>query len=163
MSWSVSEDVSRASGIVAGAVVLAWLLWLVFEARSRERQRGVVLLSGFVAALLCLLAVLRPARVLTRGTKVGSRVAVIVDASRRMLLQANGGTRWDAALGAARALGKEWQGARLSYYALQQRQAAPVRAGLRRRRRLPDGEESDLAAALASSLRLRPSDLSRSW
>jgi uncharacterized membrane protein len=150
MSWSVSEDVSRASGIVAGAVVLAWLLWLVFEARSRERQRGLVLLSGFVAALLCLLAVLRPARVLTRGTKVGSRVAVIVDASRRMLLQANGGTRWDAALAAARALGKELQGARLSYYELSNDKLRPFVPGSERGAVLPDGDESDLAAALAS-------------
>src|SRR5687767_8938971 len=142
MSWSVSEDVSRASGIVAGFVVVAWLLWLVFEARSRERQRALVLISGFVAAALCLLAVLRPARVLTRGTKVGSRVAVVVDASRRMLLQANGGTRWDAALRAARELGKEWQGARLSYYALSNDKLQPFVPGSEGGSGLPNGEES---------------------
>jgi uncharacterized membrane protein len=150
MSWSVSEDVSWASGIVAGLVVLAWLLWLIFEARSRERQRGLVLISGIVAAVFCLLAVLRPARVLTRGTKVGSRVAVVVDASRRMLLQANGGTRWDAALRAARELGKEWQGARISYYALQNERLRPFVPGSEQATGLPDGEESDLAAALNS-------------
>lgn len=150
MAWSVSEDVSRASGIVAVVVVGAWLLWLAFEVRSREKGRALLLLSGIVAAAFCLLAVLRPARVLTRGTTVGSRVAVVVDASRRMLLPADSGTRWDKALKAARALGDEWKGARITYYALSNDELRPFVPGSEASTRLPDGDESDLAAALAS-------------
>ena len=149
MSWSFSEDVSRTGAIVATLVVVAWLGWLFFELRSRERQRrGWVLATGVAAALLSLLAVLRPARVQTRGTQVGSRVAVVVDASRRMLLKGDEGTRWDSAVAAARALGKEWPSARLSYYALSGDQLTPFVPGAAKGSGLPDGEQSDLSAAL---------------
>jgi uncharacterized membrane protein len=145
--WSLAEDLSRASAVVAVVVIVAWFGWLLFEVRRRERQRSLLVVSALVAALLALLAVLRPVRVSARGSKVGPRVAVVVDASRRMLLPGDGGTRWQLALKSAKELAQGLPGVRLSTYALADGKLAPLSADTEQP---PIGGETNLGRALES-------------
>ncbi|HEV8246120.1 MAG TPA: glutamine amidotransferase [Polyangiaceae bacterium] len=147
-SFSLSEDLSRAAAMMAIAVVVAWLLFLAYELRRRERQRMLLASTALVAAIFSLLAVLRPARVVARGSRVGPRVAVLVDASRRMLLGAEAGTRWQVAVESAKALGKHLSHARLSYYALSDRELTPFALSGEAQSELPNGGETDLSGAL---------------
>ncbi len=142
---SFSDDVSQAGAAVAITVVVAWLLWLVYELRRRERQRAQLLLSALLAAIFSLLAVLRPARVVARASRVGPRVAVIVDASRRMLLGAEQGSRWQVAESAAREIARHLPDARLSYYSLSDGQLAAFSP---QGSEPPSGGETDLGRAL---------------
>jgi hypothetical protein len=87
---------------------------LGFELRKREGAAGWVLLSGVLSLLLVAAAVLRPARVNTRGVSVGAKVVVLVDESRRLLLPSEGKTRRELALHAADAVSKHFAGARVS-------------------------------------------------
>jgi uncharacterized membrane protein len=73
-----------------------------------------VLISGVLALLFFAAAVLRPARVNTRGVSVGAKVVVLVDQSRRLLLPADGKTRRELALEAANAVSKQFSKARVS-------------------------------------------------
>ncbi len=146
-SWSFAEDLPAAWGIASGVVIAAWLGWLLFEVRRRERQRALLILSASIAALFALLAVLRPARVTARGSKVGPRVAVVVDASRRMLLAGDGGSRWQLALEAAARIKKQMSHARLGYYALADGKLAPLSPETTEP---PAGGETDLSRALES-------------
>ncbi|HVJ21790.1 MAG TPA: glutamine amidotransferase [Polyangiaceae bacterium] len=147
LSWSFAEDLSRASAVLSIVVIVAWLGWLLFEVRRRERQRSLLVASALIAAVFALLAVLRPARVTARGSKVGPRVAVVVDASRRMLLGGDGGTRWQLALETAARLKKQMSHARLGYYALADGKLTPLSPDTTE---APAGGETDLSRALES-------------
>ena len=83
----------------AAALALAALsfILLAFEMRRRERGGGVILVSGVLAVVALLVAVLRPVRIAARESTVGARVLLLADASRSMALpQPGGGTRADA-------------------------------------------------------------------
>jgi len=95
-------------------LALASLAFLGFELRKREGAAVWVLLSGVLALLLVAAAVLRPARVNTRGVSVGAKVVVLVDESRRLLLPSDGKTRRELALRAADAVSKRFAGARVT-------------------------------------------------
>src|SRR4051812_4219031 len=90
------------------------LAFLAFELRKREGGAGLLLVTGVLALLFLAGAVLRPARVNTRGVNVGARVVVLVDESRRLLLPSEGKTRRELALSAARELSKHFSSARVS-------------------------------------------------
>ncbi len=84
-SWTLSGDLAKA--YVVAAVALAGLSLVLLALELRRKRRGwpralAVSLSGLVAVLTLLFAVLRPVRVEARGASVGPRVVVLVDASR---------------------------------------------------------------------------------
>src|SRR6185369_14221176 len=122
--------------------------WVIVEVRRSERPARGVLATGVVAALVLLGALLRPLRVSAQQGRVGPRVAVLVDQSRRMRLAAEKGTRRSVSLDAARELTRRWSSAKVDVYGFADGALAPLAldredpaAGL--------GEESDLAAGLA--------------
>lgn len=115
-SLALAEGVPQGTLLAVLAFALLSLLGLGFELRKREGAARWVLFSGVLALLLVAGAILRPARVTTRGVRVGAKVVVLVDESRRLLLPGDeqGGSRRDAALAAARAIGKHFASARVS-------------------------------------------------
>ncbi|WP_437596320.1 glutamine amidotransferase [Sorangium sp. So ce590] len=125
-SFAPSGDLS--SPVVAVACVVAALSFglLVLElVRSRGRAaagagggRGAALgtaLTGALAVLCLLAAILRPVAVVSRGSLVGPKVVVLVDGSRSMDLPGLAGTRRDSAQLALAELGKR-SDVRLSRY-----------------------------------------------
>ncbi|HET7544286.1 MAG TPA: glutamine amidotransferase [Polyangiaceae bacterium] len=111
---SLAEGVSPLSAFAVLGLGLASLAFLLFELRKREGVAVWVLVSGALSLLLVAAAVLRPARVNTRGVSVGARVVVLVDESRRLLLPSDGKTRRELALRAADAVSKHFAGARVA-------------------------------------------------
>ena len=111
---ALAEGVPQVTLFAVTGLAIASLAFLGFELRRREGSAGWVLTSGALALLLFAAAVLRPARVNTRGVSVGAKVVVLVDESRRLLLPADGKTRRELALQAASAVSKQFSGARVS-------------------------------------------------
>ncbi|WP_437739976.1 glutamine amidotransferase [Sorangium sp. So ce1504] len=117
-SFAPSGDLS--SPVVAVACVVAALSFglLVLElVRARGRAAGAVgaaparaalgtALTGALAVLGLLAAILRPVAVTSRGSLVGPKVVVLVDGSRSMDLPGVAGTRRDSAERALEELGK---------------------------------------------------------
>ncbi len=114
-SLALAEGVPPATLWAVALLALSSLGFLSFELRKREGGGGPwLLLTGALALLFLSAAVLRPARVNTRGVSVGAKVVVLVDDSRRLLLPSDGKTRRDLALSAARDLSKHFASARVS-------------------------------------------------
>jgi len=111
---ALAEGVPQFTLFAVLGLALASLAFLGFELRKREGAAVWVLLSGVLALLLVAAAVLRPARVNTRGVSVGAKVVVLVDESRRLLLPSDGTTRRELALRAAQAVSKHFAGARVT-------------------------------------------------
>jgi uncharacterized membrane protein len=108
--------------IVAVAVALASLILLFFELRrAREARRGQVVLTAILAALLLVLAVLRPHRLRAREVSIAPRVVVLLDRSRSMALSstdaADGRSRIDVADEVVERL-KKTLGGRVDVFAL---------------------------------------------
>jgi len=115
-SLALAEGVPKAAAIAVLAFVLLSLGMLAFELRRREGSQRSVLVSGLLALALVSGAILRPARVSTRGVRVGAKVVVLVDESRRLLLPEDGKTRLELAQEAARAVAKHFSSARISAF-----------------------------------------------
>src|SRR5262249_25501971 len=130
---------------VLGAVAIVLLLT---ELRFRERGGVLVAMSGLASVALFSLAVLRPVRIAVKSTRVGPRVVVLVDQSRRLLIPAGSTTRRERALSALHALEKHFKDARLSVFGFGQGAARPFSTAPG----APPGlvAESDLRAAIAS-------------
>ena len=111
---SLSDDLGLAATAGLGVVVAAALVLLLVELRTRERGGWAVLATGVAGLVLFAGAVLRPVRVAVQGTRVGPRVVVLVDESRRLLIPSRGGTRRSHALAALAALGQRFKDARLT-------------------------------------------------
>ncbi|HEY0463975.1 MAG TPA: glutamine amidotransferase [Polyangiaceae bacterium] len=111
---ALAEGVPPLTLFAILGLALASLAFLGFELRKREGAAIWVLLSGILSLLLVAAAVLRPARVNTRGVRVGAKVVVLVDESRRLLLPSEGKTRRELALRAADAVSKQFVGARVT-------------------------------------------------
>lgn len=95
-SLSLSGDLAHAYIIAAcGLAALSALLLFIELVRARGARKGAVAiaLSGVLAALLLLLAVLRPVAVASKVSLVGSKVVVLADGSRSMDLPGLSGTR----------------------------------------------------------------------
>jgi uncharacterized membrane protein len=146
-SYAFAEGWSQGAVAVVVALVLAWLGFVAFELRKRQGSRLPVALTAVIAGLFVLLAVLRPERVTSRGNRLGPRVVVLVDQSRRMRLPAEAGERRDVAASAARALAKAWPGARVAVRGFADGALEPVVLSDDSRVRRSLGEESDLASA----------------
>ncbi|HEY3233593.1 MAG TPA: hypothetical protein VGJ84_02685, partial [Polyangiaceae bacterium] len=146
--WVLSEDLSPTVSGVVLAICAVSMVFLALELRRRERFGISIAITGFVACALLACALLRPARVTTRGTLVGPRVAVLVDQSRRLLLPAEGGTRRQRALVALQALKKHFGDVRLDILGFGEGQPTPLDTdvrGLQTRLRT----NSDLVSALS--------------
>jgi uncharacterized membrane protein len=148
--FSMADDIGTSPAIVVAVLVVLGLSLLVLELRlARERGRLLVFGTGLLGMLLFAAAVLRPARITVHGMRVGPRVVVLVDQSRRLLIPTADGTRRKRALDVARGLGKSLDGARVSVLGFGEGPAAPLSLESDD----PGGHlstESDLRAALSS-------------
>jgi uncharacterized membrane protein len=143
-----AEGLTPATVIVAAIVLVAWLAWVIVEVRRSERAGATVLVSAVLAALCVAGALLRPTRVNERGARLGPRVALLVDQSRRLRLPAEHGDRRSVALAAAAALSRRWTQAQVDVYGFGERKLVPL--SFARESTLGQlGEESDLSGALA--------------
>ncbi|MCS6901192.1 MAG: VWA domain-containing protein, partial [Myxococcales bacterium] len=112
-TFGLSQDLPPWA--VALAVLLSLLglgLLLLELRRSGAEGKATIAFTGVLASVLALGAVLRPVSILTRGTRIGARVIILVDRSRSMLLPGMGGTREEAAHRAVEALQREAQDTR---------------------------------------------------
>jgi uncharacterized membrane protein len=151
-SLALAEGVSQVTLLAVVALGLLSLAFLGFELRRREGAATWVLISGLLALLLFAAAVLRPARVNTRGVSLGPKVVVLVDESRRLLLPAEGKTRRELALQAANAVAKHFSGARVSLRGFGAAEPRPlvVADALSHTSASDLSDESDLNAALSA-------------
>lgn len=131
--FSIADDIGTAPAIAVAVLVVLGLGLLAVELRlARERGRGLVFATGLLGMLLFAAAVLRPARITVHGMRVGPRVVVLVDQSRRLLIPtddvtpAGQATRRKRALDAARELGKVLDGARVSVLGFGEGSAVPI-------------------------------------
>lgn len=152
---ALAEGVPPSTLFATLGLALASLAFLALELRRREGSALWVLVSGVLALLLFAAAVLRPARVNTRGVSVGAKVVVLVDQSRRLLLPSDGSTRRELALRAASAVSKHFSGARVELRGFGSGEPRPLvldRAlSHPSASELPD--ETDLSGALSSLAR----------
>jgi uncharacterized membrane protein len=147
-SWALSDDLGSTSVAVVGLMVALSVVLLLLELSRRERLGFAIAASGALATLLLGAAVLRPVRVTERGSLVGPRVVVLVDASRRLGLPASGTrTRRDVARSVVGDLRARFSDARLAVLsfgegapAVAQDDGTPAR----------QTNESDLASAVGS-------------
>lgn len=137
-----SSDLSGTLAAVAVGVCALSLLLLVVEVRTRASGRLAILGSGLLAATLSLAAVLRPVRVSGESTRVGPKVVVLADRSRRQLLPGAKTTREATLREAAKALGDRGKDARISVLGFVDGETAPLDD------ELPSGTRSDLDVAL---------------
>jgi hypothetical protein len=151
-SLALAEGVPQATAIAVLGFAVLTLGVLGFELRRREGAARWVLLSGVVALVLVAGAILRPARVATRGVRVGAKVVVLVDESRRLLLPSDGGTRRALALEAARATVKHFSSARVSLFGFGAGALRPlvVDDALAHPTAAELSDETDLAGALSA-------------
>lgn len=124
-SWALSEDFGTPTVAVALGVLLVWLGLLVWELRARERFGVLIAVTGFLAAGFIGATILRPAHVSQRGSVVGSKVTVLVDGSRRLLLPDGGTTRRERAARAVKGLTDHLEHARLEVLSFGQEGVRP--------------------------------------
>lgn len=91
---AVNGDLPSWAAVTACVLVLLSLGVLVaHELRRRERGGIGIVVSGVVAVLALLLAVLRPVRIAARESVIGAKVVVLADRSRSMALPQGGSPR----------------------------------------------------------------------
>lgn len=141
---AVNGDLPSWAALTACVLVLLSLGVLVaHELRRRERGGLGIVLSGLVAVIALLLAVVRPVRIAARESVIGAKVVVLADTSRSMALPQNGAARRDQEMRAIEVLSKEAKTARLVTLGFGDGAPAPVLASDR-----PVGSRSDLTTAL---------------
>jgi uncharacterized membrane protein len=142
-SWALTEDLPTAAVVSALVLLAVGLAVLVLELRERERFGGLIVLSGIVAILLSGAAVLRPVRITGQTLRVGPRVVVLWDRSRRLLMRDGAETRAERARQAVERLRTQWNHARLEVLGFGE--GAPVREPPEVE---PTAATSDLSTAL---------------
>ena len=156
---SLSADLGAPAVIAACALAALGVGLLAIELFRAHRPRGVsvrVALSGALAALGLLAAVLRPVSVVSTGTLVGPKVVVLADASRSIDLPGLDGTRRQSLERALAELQKRGSEVRLSLYSFgigPAEPVAPLAVGVSPTFRVKPVLGSDLAAALESVAR----------
>jgi len=156
---SLSADLGAPAVIAACALAALGVGLLAIELFRAHRPRGVsvrVALSGALAALGLLAAVLRPVSVVSTGTLVGPKVVVLADASRSIDLPGLDGTRRQSLERALAELQKRGNEVRLSLYSFgigPAEPVAPLAVGVSPTFRVKPVLGSDLAAALESVAR----------
>ncbi|MCC6216617.1 MAG: hypothetical protein IT376_17280 [Polyangiaceae bacterium] len=150
IGWAPDDDLSPLVVLVAALVILGWCALLAVELRRTARARLALAASGALAAVALLAAALRPVEVRERTSRVGPRVLVLVDGSRRLLLPSGAATRRDRALTAARAVVGAWGGARPRVLSFGAGTPAPLSLDGAPRAASELPPESDLAVAIAA-------------
>jgi uncharacterized membrane protein len=112
---AVNADMPTWAAVLACVLVVVSLaVLLVHELRRRERGGAAIVVTGVLAILALLLAVIRPVRIAARESAIGAKVVVLADASRSMALPDVGKTtRQDARKQALAALAAKSKDARL--------------------------------------------------
>jgi uncharacterized membrane protein len=160
-----SGDLASWAVWLAIGLAVTSIAMLFVEMRQRQRGGVVIAVTGVLAIVGLLAAVLRPARVTARESVVGARVVVLADASRSMALMQGGEARWQARDRAIEELAKSSQHARLSVLAFGEGPPQPMPLTLSDRsseQLTATGRHSDLGAAiraLAASPEERPAAL----
>jgi uncharacterized membrane protein len=114
-TFGLSNDLPRSVITLAIAITVIGFVLLFLEIRWRERKVSwLVPLTGFLAASLALLALLRPVNIVSRGSTIGPKVLVLVDHSRSMLLNGDDGKRHTIAKDAVERFQKASKQARIS-------------------------------------------------
>ena len=150
---ALAEGVPPATLWAVALLGLLSLGFLALELRNREGNGGRWLLwTGLLALLFLSASVLRPARVNTRGVRVGAKVVVLVDESRRLLLPSDGKTRRELALSAARELAKHYASARVTLrgFGAGELRALNVQDALLHPSAAELSDETDLSGALGA-------------
>lgn len=128
-TFALSGDLGRAAIIAACALGLLGAVLLVVELFQAKRTRGAsfrIALSGVLALLALVLAVLRPVSTVSKGSLVGPRVVVLADASRSIDLPGEDGTRRQSLSRALGELDKRASEVRLSLYGFGIGPATPI-------------------------------------
>ncbi|HET9929123.1 MAG TPA: glutamine amidotransferase, partial [Polyangiaceae bacterium] len=150
--FSIAEDLHATALVLAVVVMTSWLALLVWEVLRQRSRRGLVLGTGLIAFALVTLSVLRPVRVKSRASRVGPRVVVLADRSRRLLLPADDANRTREAVlrSSLPSLMRALEGARLSVLGFGGGEPAPFASA---DQRPPSEKDSDLSQALESLAR----------
>lgn len=115
---AASADVPSWVTVLAAVAALIGLGLLLFELRRRAGSRLGVAVTGMLAVVALVVAVVRPVRVAERATRVGPRVWLLVDRSRSMALAGDDGKpRDDRARAIVDAFAKGHPEARVASYA----------------------------------------------
>jgi uncharacterized membrane protein len=126
---SFSGDLGRPAVIAACVLAAVGIALLVIELWRAKRPRATALgiaVSGLVAAIALLAAVLRPVAVTEKGTLVGPRVVLLADTSRSIDLPGAEGTRRQTLERALAELDKRSHEIRYSLYGFGTGPAAPI-------------------------------------
>lgn len=144
---SIAEDLHPLALVVAAVVMTLWFGLLVWEVRRQRARRAWVLGTGLVALGLVTLSVLRPVRVKSRASRVGPRVVVLADRSRRLLLPSDDAARTREAVlrSALPSLMRALEGARLAVLGFGAGAPTPFASA---DKKPPTERDSDLVQAL---------------
>jgi uncharacterized membrane protein len=145
-----AADVPPWAGAVALCLALAWLTLLAYELRARGRERGGagIFATGVLALAALVGAVLRPARVTARESRIGARVVVLADTSRSMALDDDGHPRSEARDAAIASLRKASQDVRLDVLGFGEGPPTPLPSGVDADGIGARAKRSDLGGAL---------------
>ena len=102
LAWS--GDLSTFAVVIAAILAAAGLALIAWELLRSPSKRWIVAISGAIATILLLLAILRPARVRALVTHIGPRVLLLTDRSASMALPGDDVSRLQAARFAVEAL-----------------------------------------------------------
>lgn len=166
---AVNGDLPQWAAILACALVLLSLgMLVVHELRRRERGGVAIVVSGVLALLALLLAVVRPVRIAARESVIGAKVVVLADTSRSMALPQDGkAPRRDVEARALADLTKKSKDARLLVLGFGEGAPQPISIGDKAKSKTAEPAEetkwiaprSDLTTALralAASAEERP-------
>jgi uncharacterized membrane protein len=110
-SWALTDDLPTVAVVFVLVLMVAGLMVLAMELRGRFG--GLMVPSGVLAIVLSGAAVLRPVRITGEALRVGPRVVVLWDQSRRLAMRDGALTRSQRARQAVQRLRAQWHGARL--------------------------------------------------
>ncbi|MEN9577819.1 MAG: hypothetical protein RJA70_828 [Pseudomonadota bacterium] len=113
-SFALTEDLGIAAVAGACALLLISLALLVLELRRNETRNRWVFVTGVLSTLALGLALFRPVVVTAKTNKLGPRIVLLVDQSRRLDLPADNTTRSELAENAVQVLRSHYADARLS-------------------------------------------------
>ncbi len=148
---ATTSDLPQWAVVLACVLGAASFLMLLVEMRRRERGGALIAITGLLALVALLTAVLRPVKIAARESVVGARVVVLGDTSRSMALKSDDAkTRREVRDLAIAAVAKQASNARLVVLGFGD--GAPVPLDSSATTRDPDATartpRSDLAAAL---------------
>jgi uncharacterized membrane protein len=154
---AVNGDLPPWAAVLACVLVILSLgVLVVHELRRRERGGAAIVVSGVLALLALLLAVLRPVRIAARESVIGAKVVLLTDTSRSMALPEDGTktSRHDVGNGAVAELVKKAKDSRLLVLGFSDGAPKPIAAGEPESRApagrgaAPIAPRSDLTSAL---------------